>query len=109
MYWALKVINIFENLHKNVCEFGPQLSLAKMTGLSDRLMQKQMEGSNAHAKCNKSPYNEIKFENITVAFLILATGILIAIFTLMFECIRTKLMFSSAYVAKWENKCFILQ
>jgi hypothetical protein len=63
--------------------FNHQLSLIKLAGLSDRLMQKQLRESNSN--CHKSPYNEIKFENVLVAFVMLACGGLAAILTLIFE------------------------
>jgi hypothetical protein len=63
-----------------------------MSGLSDRLMRKQIEVANINAKCNKSPYNEITIENIIVAFVILASGASIALISVCFESILRKMV-----------------
>ena len=64
-----------------------------MTGLSDRLMLKQMEGSNKNSKCNKSPYNNIKIENIIVSFVILISGVAISVLCIIFEFVLLKKAF----------------
>ena len=54
-----------------------------MTGIVDRLMQNV--GSPILTNCNKTPYNDIKIENILVAFVILACGAIAAMAILIIE------------------------
>ena len=63
--------------------FNHQLSLLKMAGIVDRLMQNV--GSPIITNCNKTPYNDIKIENILVAFIILACGTIAAMGILIIE------------------------
>ena len=67
-----------------------QLSLIKATGLADRLMHVQMEEAHFISRCSKSPYHDIKFENILVAFVLLGFGALASIISIFVETIIFK-------------------
>ena len=63
-----------------------------MMGITKRLMQNV--GSPTIANCNNTPFNDIKIENIIVAFVILACGAVFAaavlVFELTFNCVSIK-------------------
>ena len=44
--------------------------------------------SNSHTNCDNSPYKEIKFENIFVAFVLFGIGICVALLIFVIEMCR---------------------
>jgi hypothetical protein len=65
-------------------------------------MNAQLEESLFMSKCNKSPYDEIKFENILLAFVILGVGFLASVLTLIGERMTCKFC-GSRKTRKLEN------
>ena len=66
--------------------FSHQLMKIKASGLSDRLMNRYLENS----KCQTSAFNEIRLENIILAFVVVASGAVASILSLTFEAVLKK-------------------
>ena len=72
--------------------FNLQLNKIKASGLSVKLLLQQIREAEFASTCPaKSAFDEIKFESVLMAFVLLAFGVIAALLALVWE--KTKLTF----------------
>ena len=72
--------------------FNLQLNKIKASGLSVKLLLQQLKDAEFASNCGaKLAFDEIKFESVLMAFVLLAVGVVAAVVTLVGE--RTRLTF----------------